>query len=64
MNAQPYSNNGQLGDGVLELVPRQRTLTLRLAGDGAVILAELLAHWQPVETGGQLRTAAGIGGNR
>ena len=53
-----------LGDGLLELVPRQRTLTLRLAGDGAAILAELLAHWQPVETQGQRRTAAGMGGNR
>ena len=53
-----------LGDGVLELVPRQRTLTLRLAGDGAAVLAELLAQWQPVEIGGQLRTAVGVGGRR
>ena len=53
-----------LGDSVLELVPRQRTLTLRLAGDGAAILAELMAQWQPVKTGGQLRTAASAGGRR
>ena len=35
-----------LGDAVLELVPRQPTLTLRLCGDGAAVLAEILAQWR------------------
>lgn len=35
-----------LGDNVLQLVGRQRTLTLRLSADGATILKEILAIWR------------------
>ena len=53
-----------LGDAVLELVPRQRSLTLRLSGDGLTVLSELLARWQMVDVGSRLPGAAGIGGTR
>ena len=53
-----------LGDAVLELVPRQRTLTLRLGGNAVTVLSELLAHWQAVDVGSRSPRPAGIGGTR
>jgi len=53
-----------LGDAVLELVPRRRTLTLRLGGDGVTVLSELVAQWHAVDVGGRLPRAVGVGGIR
>jgi len=53
-----------LGDAVLELVPRQRNLTLRLSGNGLTVLSELLAQWKAADVESRLPRAAGIGGTR
>jgi hypothetical protein len=53
-----------LGDAVLELVPRQRNLTLRLSGNGMTVLSELLAQWKAADVESRLPRAAGIGGTR
>ncbi|WP_212839395.1 hypothetical protein [Catellatospora sp. IY07-71] len=46
-----------LGDAVMEIVPRQRLLTLRLAPDGADVLGRTIADWEPGHTIGDMSGA-------